>query len=300
MAEEATARSLSNCKKRRGIARASITRFGTKLKDLESKADQPGTFDLAQQMKRKLETLDNDFKTHHYALVDLVDDKDETTLEHEQETLDNHDDEIAVLTVRVQQLISACTRASSGDANPRRIASRRLSHIQKSLSSVDDAIKALTGDSDDTFVLHQYEEQLTDYKRELSDVRTSLLSIDLDDGDELNRLLTDLDKALFDCSLSIKKALKPLDRDSSPPDSKGIKLPKLEVPTFDGNILNWKTFWEQFCVSVHSRTNLSDSEKLVYLQNALKGGSAKQVVEGLSRSGEYYAEAIKSLQLRYD
>ena len=109
-----------------------------------------------------------------------------------------------------------------------------------------------------------------------------------------------MDKALFDCSLSIKKALKPLDHDSSPTDSNGIKLPKLDVPTFDGNILNWKSFWEQFCVSVYSRTSLSDSEKLVYLQNALKGGSAKQVVEGLSRSGEYYTEAIKSLQSRYD
>ena len=92
----------------------------------------------------------------------------------------------------------------------------------------------------------------------------------------------------------MKKALKPLDHDSSL-DSKGIKLPKLEVPTFDRDILNWKTFWEQFCASIHNRTNLSDSKKLVYLQKALKGGSAKQVVEELSCSGKYYAEAIKSV-----
>ena len=188
MADEATARSVSNCK-RRGIARTSITRFNTKLKDLESKVDQPGTFDPVQQMKRKLETLDNDFKTHHYALVDLVDAEDEAGLKREQEALDDHD-EIAALTVHVQQLISACTHASSSDANPRRIVSCRLAHIQRSLSSVNDAIRALTGDSDDTFVLRQHEEQLTDYKRELSDVHASLLSIDLNDGDELNQLLT--------------------------------------------------------------------------------------------------------------
>ena len=64
--------------------------------------------------------------------------------------------------------------------------------------------------------------------------------------------------------------------------------------------LHWRSFWEQFCVAVHRRTNLSNSEKLVYLQHALKGGSAKQVIEGLSRSGDYYAEAIESLQLRFD
>ena len=97
MADETTARSLSNCKKRRGIVRASITRFNTKLKDLESKADQPGTFDLAQQMKQKLETFDKDYNTCHYALVDLIDAGDEATLKNKRETLDNHDDEMAVL-----------------------------------------------------------------------------------------------------------------------------------------------------------------------------------------------------------
>ena len=94
--------------------------------------------------------------------------------------------------------------------------------------------------------------------------------------------------------------LKPLTHDAPTTDSKEVKLPKLDVPMFDGNILNWKSFWEQFCVSVHNCTNLSDSEKLVYLQQALKGGSAKQVIEGLSRSGQYNAEAIETLQSRYN
>ena len=69
-------------------------------------------------------------------------------------------------------------------------------------------------------------------------------------------------------------------------DSKGEKLPKRDAPTFDGNILNWRSFWEQFCVSVHDRFSLSDSEKLVYLQHSLKDGTAKNVIEGLSLSGD--------------
>ena len=198
-------------------------------------------------------------------------------LKNEQETLDNHDDEMAVLAVRVQQLITAC--ASSSDVNPRKIVSRRFAHLQKSLSSVSDAIKALPGESDDALVLRQHEEQLADFKK-LSDIWTSLLSVNLEDGDELSELQTSLDKALFDYSLSIKKSLRPLLHDLPPTDSKGVKLPKLDVPTFDGSILNWKSSWEQFCVSMHRRTNLSDSEKLDYLQHALKGGSVKQVIEG--------------------
>lgn len=53
-------------------------------------------------------------------------------------------------------------------------------------------------------------------------------------------------------------------------------------------------------MSVHKRTTLSDAEKLVYLRHALKDGSAKNVIEGLSRSGDCYAEAIECLKSRYD
>ena len=83
-------------------------------------------------------------------------------------------------------------------------------------------------------------------------------------------------------------------------DGKGVKLPKYEVPTFDGNLLNWRSFWEQFCVSVHDCPTLSDPEKFVYLQQALKNGSAKNAIEGLSRSGEHDAEAVECLKSRYD
>ena len=38
----------------------------------------------------------------------------------------------------------------------------------------------------------------------------------------------------------------------------------------------------------------------MYLRHSLKDGSAKGVIDGLSRSGEYYAEAVKSLKRRYD
>ena len=89
--------------------------------------------------------------------------------------------------------------------------------------------------------------------------------------------------------------------DSTPPvhskvDGKGV----IDVPKFDGNIINWHTFWEQFDISVHTRANLSDSEKLVYLRHSLKDGSARNVIEGLSRSGEYYTEAVESLKPHYN
>ena len=79
-----------------------------------------------------------------------------------------------------------------------------------------------------------------------------------------------------------------------------MKLPKVSAPTFDGKVQNWKNFCEQFAVTMHSKTALSDTAKLMYLQNALKDGPAGFVIQGLTRTSQSYVEAIKFLKERYD
>ena len=71
-----------------------------------------------------------------------------------------------------------------------------------------------------------------------------------------------------------------------------VKLPKLDVPTFSGNILQWLTFWEQFSVAIHDGMDVTKPQKMAYLCQALKHGSVRNMVEGLSRTGEQYDEAI--------
>ena len=64
--------------------------------------------------------------------------------------------------------------------------------------------------------------------------------------------------------------------------------------------MKWKSFWDQFRVSIHERPDLTSAEKMVYLQNALKDKTAKSTSEVLTKSGEHYEEAIKCLQTCYD
>ena len=152
----------------------------------------------------------------------------------------------------------------------------------------------------DVCLLRQYEEKLSDCKKELADVQNSL-SLDLEEADELSVSQSNLEGEIFDCLLHVKICIgRPTELSSSLCDDKGVKLPKLNLPMFDGNILHWRTFWEQFCVSIHGRSYLADSDKLVYLQQSLKNCSAKSSIEGLSRSGEYYVEAVECLKARYD
>ena len=86
-----------------------------------------------------------------------------------------------------------------------------------------------------------------------------LLALEVDEEDERLTVHSQLEKLLFECSHQLKKLLGSRSSESTPTssaESGGVKLPKLDVPTFDGNILHWKQFWEQFTVSVHDRLSL--------------------------------------------
>ena len=49
------------------------------------------------------------------------------------------------------------------------------------------------------------------------------------------------------------------------------KLPKLGLPQFAGNPLDWQGFWEQLRVSIHAKSSVNDIDKFNYLKAALQG-----------------------------
>lgn len=145
------------------MVRASVTRLSSRLDDLEGKTDQT-THDIAQRTSLKLTELDSEFKTYHYRLIDLIDDDD--TIEREQSVLDEHDDAIADLDTRVKRILAACSaKVESAD---HKAVSRKLLHLEKSLTSVSEAISCLTDESEPCLI-QQYGEQVQDIKTAVGD-----------------------------------------------------------------------------------------------------------------------------------
>ena len=142
---ETDLRALSTQRKRRGVVKASITCLGSRLKELESKVEKPTTHDHAQRLATKLETLDTEFKTHHFSLIDLID--DDETLEKEQETLGQHDDDVTTLTVRIQRLTTLSSTTPT-NLDHRKVLMRKLQHLEKSLSLVNETVSS-SGRSED-------------------------------------------------------------------------------------------------------------------------------------------------------
>ena len=78
----------------------------------------------------------------------------------------------------------------------------------------------------------------------------------------------------------------------------GIRLPKISLPKFSGDITKFRSFWQCFKCSVDENENLSAVHKMTYLSSSLEG-AAYQVVEGMELTEENYAHAIETLQARF-
>ena len=79
-----------------------------------------------------------------------------------------------------------------------------------------------------------------------------------------------------------------------------VRLPRIELPTFDRQYKDWKTFYDMFKGTVHDHPTLPKVQKLYYLKGTLKGEAKKCVLSHLPTTEANYDAAIKLLQDRYD
>ena len=77
----------------------------------------------------------------------------------------------------------------------------------------------------------------------------------------------------------------------------GIKLPKLDLPKFDGNLHDWMSFRDRFIAAVHN-SNMANCDKLSYLQASLTGKAA-DTLKAMQITNDNYKEAWEMLEKRF-
>ena len=85
---------------------------------------------------------------------------------------------------------------------------------------------------------------------------------------------------------------------STSPSFQSNRLPKLVLPSFNGNPLAWQTFWDAFRSAVHDNTSISDVQKFNYLKAQLCDG-AERVIAGLPLTNANYAKSVELLEERF-
>ena len=85
---------------------------------------------------------------------------------------------------------------------------------------------------------------------------------------------------------------------STPTARTQVKLPKLTLKKFSGDLTQWVTFWDTFDSAVHCNPNLSSVDKFSYL-HFLLDSTAAEVIAGLSLTVTNYEEAVSTLKQRF-
>ena len=79
--------------------------------------------------------------------------------------------------------------------------------------------------------------------------------------------------------------------------SSNLKLPRIELPKFSGDVLKFQNFWDQFEAAVHDNDDLPNVQKFTYLRSVLTGNALQTI--GFEVTGANYQLAVECLKHRY-
>ena len=78
-----------------------------------------------------------------------------------------------------------------------------------------------------------------------------------------------------------------------------VKLPKLTICPFNGDLTSWTSFWDSYLATIHENTRLSEIDKFInYLRSFLEH-SALEAISGFTLTAANYREAVQILEKRY-
>ncbi|KFD62009.1 hypothetical protein M514_25819 [Trichuris suis] len=162
----------------------------------------------------------------------------------------------------------------------------------------------------DPYLIADMEVSLNSYVTRANEIQEELERLLTDDdllADEVNSWMI-FEKEVRELRAQVRKYLEDAGRKpeltkdgeviSSSGQLSGPLLPKWNLPTFDGNVLEFTAFWDQYEAGVHSRTDLNNVTKLVYLRSALTGNALK-AVEGFSVTNANYSAVVDALKQRF-
>ena len=306
---------IASAKRRQGTVRTCLTQTKKDMGKLEGK-EKLTLLDGKKitHLKELAKEHDREFEQCHVEVLNFIAAEDRAALESEEAIFNEHMDRITEIIEWLEQLedlvgttepvMPHASDNGDGRAEVRSISekehlSRRLSQVQDSLTKVKRVV--LEDKETDMCLLESHEDRPNTIDADLQAIKRDMLLID--DYERQARREDGLEEALFELWVAIKRLLKNIKAASAVDKHKGlsrVNLPKISVRIFDGEVLNWKSFWEQFDATIHCKAALNNTEKLMYLQEALNHGPARFVIQGLTQTSESYEEAIKCLRDRYD
>jgi hypothetical protein len=147
-------------------------------------------------------------------------------------------------------------------------------------------------------------ETLEKLRNQLSDINKRIILCAPADIDDHKRLYCNLTMHLFKLMTDLQIIKKTFTAGSSHPPpppivpTTDIRLPTLEIPSLDGNVMDWPSFRDMFKSIVDNNTRLSKAQKLAHLKTSVTG-EASRLIRALNLTDGNYDIAWKQLNDRY-
>ena len=77
-------------------------------------------------------------------------------------------------------------------------------------------------------------------------------------------------------------------------------LPTIDVPKFNGDILEWRSFWAAFKSTIEDRKELSNTQRLHYLRQAIQDPELQLLLHSPAETSDMYLEVVLELKDRFD
>ena len=119
---------------------------------------------------------------------------------------------------------------------------------------------------------------------------------------ELDSYITRIDTLTTDSATAKCRATSTISPSAVPPRIASrhiIELPKIKVPTFNGDLMTWSTFWSTFKATVDDREELTESQKLNYLRQSIKDPTLQLLLNTPMETADTYQTIIAELKERF-
>lgn len=169
------------------------------------------------------------------------------------------------------------------------------------LSRVINTIEAVLESEQEDDYLDSLQTQLSSKMETLKEAQQAV-EIELETEEDLNADIAEaaeIEERAEKIRLKLLKARgrKDASGDATSSTTAAVQLPKLDLPKFSGEIIQWQPFWDTFTANIDNQ-DLPEVSKFAYL-NCCLIGEAKRVVSGLSLTSQNYRHACELLKQRF-
>ncbi|XP_025407382.1 uncharacterized protein LOC112681329 [Sipha flava] len=185
---------------------------------------------------------------------------------------------------------------------------RKRGVVKGSLTRVRTFISKFDPRNDAITLLEFRQEELPQITKKFDKIQCEIELIDLDNPEEAEAERESFEKEYYSIRSEMQEIINLEKSHNSSMQNASISatiqppralLAPISLPKFNGNILEWESFFDCFKVLVHHEDTYSAAQKFSYLRSVLSG-QALDVVKGIPMTETNYNVAIKKLLHRYD